>query len=510
MRTYRHRFYRALAAGICLLFVIWALSGCSSSSKKRRKRGTVLVDASEKDVPGWVTDIPEERKYYYYVGTSGDTAGFDEGKKAAVADAMSQVVSTIGITATSSTSYEEEYYAEQYQVTLESELLTEGKAKLQDAELKEIYYEQYEREDGSGFYRIYVLLKYSKDDITTEQERLAEIIRMKYGEVGRFEQLAAEHTADGMLMDGVFAHINASSAALMLDDGDVFFERNLIRAASLLQKLRLEKRGEEQTGYVGKPLDRPLELRVFYSEDGREVPVPNVPVKFAYRVPKARTAGYKIEVYRDVTNDSGIASLKIDTVHEVSDKNRVDASLDLEPLMGKLDEAPSKWTGSVDTLEEVIKTKRTVYLFKSDTKAREIRTGIYFIQIDENGELMNKPVTAPAVYEILYSKYFTVRELDVSPGEEEEVRKRLSKAAGKSIERILLGTVRVIEFDSISGFDTAKVSAEVTLYDRESGDTIRTWSIQRSGTGNSKEAARRNALTETGRSLGEILSNTMP
>ena len=86
----------------------------------------------------------------------------------------------------------------------------------------------------------------------------------------------------------------------------------------------------------------------------------------------------------------------------------------------------------------------------------------------------------------------------------------MSKAAGKSIERILLGTVRVIEFDSISGFDTAKVSAEVTLYDRESGDTIRTWSIQRSGTGNSKEAARRNALTETGRSLGEILSNTMP
>jgi len=504
---------------LCVLVVSFSmLSGCASAKKAKKKKvstAPVLVYNSENKPPSWITAIPEEKKYFYFSGTSSDTGSFDSGKKEAVNDALSQVVSTIGITVTSSSTYEERYFAEQYQIALQSELLTEGKAMLQDAEVQEIYYEKWERPDGSTFFRVWLLLKYSKDDIKKEQERLAEILRLKYGEVSKYEEEAAEYEKKDILFDAVHAHVNASAAALKLDDGEVFFDRNMIRAGKLLRRLQLRKIGEDQTGFVGEALEKPLQLKIYFLKEGREIPVPNVSVTFFYAVPKIKSAGYKKQVFHVATDTEGIAAVRIDMVYEVSDKNRVDAKIDLSSLLSQVQSAPEEYQGSIDSFEDVAGTKKTVFLFPSDTHARTIRTAVYFMQLDNNDEPLAKPVAAPAFYEVLYEKRFSIRVLDINPSSivgrsDNEIWERLDRSAGKGVKRFLYGVIRIIEFDEISGFQTAKAQAIVVLIDRETQDIIRTWQMQRSGTGNTKEAAQLNVLTAMGKSLGERISNTMP
>jgi hypothetical protein len=62
----------------------------------------------------------------------------------------------------------------------------------------------------------------------------------------------------------------------------------------------------------------------------------------------------------------------------------------------------------------------------------------------------------------------------------------------------------------VSGYQSAKAQASATLYDIDSGAVVRTWQVQRSGTGSTRELARANALREAGRALGGVLAATMP
>jgi hypothetical protein len=502
---------------LLILQAVLMLAGCASGKNARNtvKNAPIRVYASEKKVPSWITDIPDEKRYFYYVGTSTDTSSFDAGKEEAVGDALSQVVATIGIRASSTASYEERYFAEEYTTSIETELITEGRAKLQDAEIREIYYERWEGPQGNSFFRVWVLLKYSKEEIEKEQARLAEILQLKYGEIQKFEEMAAQYEQDNLLVRAVSAHLSASVSALKIDDGEVYFDRNIIQANEILLKLRISKSNEDQIGYVGQPLPEPLLVRVYYLSDGREIPVPDVPLRFSYRIPKTRSAGYKWLVSSDITDQNGFAEYEVDMIHEVSDENRVDVRLDLTPYMDQLKAAPAKYRESIESLEDVLSTKKTSLKFKSDTKAREIKTAVFFIQRDNDGSLISKPSAAPAFYDVLYAKDFIIRVLGLSPDSltgmsDDEIWQELDARAGKGTGRIIFGKAQIIEYDTISGYETATASAEASLLNRESGEIIRTWQIQRSGTGDSAEAAQLNALIQVGKSLGEIVSNTIP
>jgi hypothetical protein len=498
-----------------LLLGLALISGCATGKNKAGTTGVVLRYASENRMPAWITDIPEDKNYYYFVGTSGDADNFDKGKKESINDSLSQVVSTIGITVSASSTYEEKYFAEQYSTTISSELLTEGKAKLQDTEVTQIYYEQYEKADGTTFYRVWVLLKYSKSEIAREQKRLEEVLLLKYGEVKKLELNAVGFTEKGLLADAVIAHLNAGLGALKILDGDVMFDRNMNRATEIMLKLKMKKAGEDQLGWVGTPLENPLVLTVYFLEGENEMPVPNIPVKFSYRVPKEKTAGYKYQVYYGSTGSNGKVDFNVDMVHEVSDANEVIASVDFNPYLKQLKSVPPELKDRVQAFKTVQQKKKVTFVFQSDTIARSIKTAVYFFQVDEDDQLLTKPITAPGVYRVLYKKKFSVKELDIPPSsiygkKKDEIMDKLLRSAGKNTVRLIFGTVQILGYDEISGFYTATASATAALYEIESGDVIRTWQIQRSGTGNSKKAAQLKVLEEVGNSLGEVISNKMP
>ncbi len=503
------------------------ITGCASSkplrtknsgraSKKAKRTGVpVLVEASQKKAPSWITEIPEDENYYYYVGTSKDTSSFDEGKKGALADALSQVVATIGIKVTSTSTVEERYFAEQYETTLQSELFTEGRAKLQDAQLKEIYYEKYENPDGSTFYRVWVLVKYGKEDIRREQARLEEILRLKYTEVKNLEVQAEQQERKGELFKAVDSYVNAGIASLKIDEGDVFFDRDLVKASETLLRIQLMKTGEDQVGFVGEPLEKPLELKVFFLRDDTHIPLSGVPVVFSYRVPKEKSPGYKQFVIHTATDANGAASIRIDMIYEVNERNRVDARIDLDSAISRLKAAPDRFRESVDAFGDIAGKKRTSFYFASDTHARLIKTAVYFLQLGIDGSPLAKPVAAPAFYDVLYKKKFLIRILDIRPEQVigksvAQVLEVLGDSSGKGVKRVLYGNIQITGFDEISAFQTAKAEAVVYLADRETHDIIKTWRLSRIGTGKTRDDARLNVLVETGRSLGDILSNTMP
>ena len=288
-----------------------------------------------------------------------------------------------------------------------------------------------------------------------------------------------------------------------------------MRASELLLKVRAHKRGEDQLGWVGRPLENPLSLQFYFLDGEREIPIPNVPVRFSYRVPRLRSDGYKWMVSSGVSDEMGIAEYTVAMVHEVGRDNRVDARIDLSSYLALLQTVPPNYRESVESFERILSSKRSIFVFPSDTEAREIRTSVYFMQYDEDERIVAEPDTATAFYEVLFEKQFDIRVIEIKPdslanSEGEAVWEELGAHAAKGSERIIYGTARVLEYDAVSGYEMARVAAEVSLLDIVTHEIIRTWQLQRSGTGNSREAARLNAFTQLGRSLGDIVANTMP
>lgn len=505
---------RFISSTFFLLAALFLIAGCATVSKKLQ--APKLVYSSHDEQPSWVSIIPEEREYLYFVGTSSDSESFDEGKKDAVSDALAQVVAAIGISVSSTLTFEERYFAEEYTAIVSRELLSSGRARLQDSEIVELYHEQWERPDGSIFFRVWVLLKYSREEIRGEQKRIDDILKLKYGEVRRLEYEASESLENGDILRALFDYLNAALLSLKLEDEGVFFDRNIQKAQDIILRIKLSKRGDLQFGWVGESLPEPLVVTVSMLSDSKELPIPNAPVKFVYRVPKTRSQGYKLRVDRKTTHREGNAALRIEHIYEVSDSNRVEAEIDFGPLLSaKLDSVPDQYRDRVRTIEELLGTKSVTFSYTSDSHAKEYRTAIFFLQQDEDGKLVRQPVTAPALYEELQRRRFSVYELNLPPRSlvsesEAGLLETLLDETGETTQRVLVGRVQIVEYDEISGFYTARAESVVRLYDAVTKRVLGTWQTQRSGTGSSKASARTNAFREAGRTLGEALSSSMP
>ena len=505
-----------MVAALVLLFTAAIiLGGCAHGRARKNKVANKLLFASRKNLPGWITRIPEEKKYYYFVGSSSDASTMEKGKREAVNDALKQVVETIGVKVSAESTQEERYYAEEYKLEVSTRLLQKGEAKLQGAELKELYYEKYERADGSIFYRVWTLVRYSKQEISKEQKRIQAILELRYGEVKRYEDEALKLEKKYNYYHAIQYRIDAALAAQKLEGEGVLFDRNINKASILLTKISLEKFGVDQIGWVGKPLEKPLIVYVYIKEGDKEYPQKGVPVKFLYKVPRSYTAGYKYIVYNGETDNNGDANLLLDRVYEVNNHNVVEAKIDFSNYLKSLSSVSDKYKDRIAQFKSLANSKKIKFVFKSDTKARNIKTSIYIIQIDKDDKLLPKPAVAPVIYDVLYKKYFNVKLLDIPPSRllgknNDVIWDELVKASGKSAHRIAFGYVRILNYEELSGFYVAQAEVSVNLYDKENGDIINSWKIDRSGTGSTKKEAQLSVFTEVGKSLGQIASRMMP
>jgi hypothetical protein len=472
-----------------------------------------MVEASSRRPPGWITRIPESRDHLFYVGVSGDENAFDRARKTAMGDALRQVLESIGVRVTASTAIQEEY-ARELRVELESRLLVSGEAVLQGAVLEEVYSQQHRRRDGSLFYRVWVLLRYSKEALEREQERLAALAALELEEARVLAARARALLEEGRVWGALAGYLDAAFAALKVEDGEVYVDRFLIRAGRLLAEIRMEQAGPPPTGSLGGPLREPLALRVYRVQGELEQPVAGAPVSFTYRVPGTGPKGYRLKTARVSADAGGTAVLPVERIEQVGEV-WVTASLDLDAEVSRLRAAAGRAGRSVEVFRDIVRARTARLLFVADTPARYIPTAVYLVQRGPEGEIVPGMTAAAAVHRVLADKGFQVTIPEAAPADlqgmsEGEAAARLAAGAGGEVRRVVYGTVRILSRDQVSGFRTARARAMVVLVEPETGRAVRTWEVTRSGTGKTPEEAVLSAFTQAGSFLGELLSRTLP
>ena len=142
-----------------------------------------LLYGSAKGRPTWITKPPlPDKNYIYFVGIKTNAESIEAGREEAVKNVANQIVEYIGIKVSVKL------------ISQKSELITKlsdeirlyAKANIRGAIIKEMYYERNKKEKT---YNVYILTRYSKNEIEKERKRIQELLQDYNRKIGK---LAAE------------------------------------------------------------------------------------------------------------------------------------------------------------------------------------------------------------------------------------------------------------------------------------------------------------------------------
>lgn len=127
-----------------------------------------LIEKSSKKMPAWVGKNIEEKKSFYFSGSSTQDT-FDKARQFAINDALTQVVQSLDLTMSINTN----------RIISDTGIFLDERTKsktrevrLLNTKLKDIYFEKYE-ETGKFFFTVHVLVEYNKKEYEQEKARLA-------------------------------------------------------------------------------------------------------------------------------------------------------------------------------------------------------------------------------------------------------------------------------------------------------------------------------------------------
>ncbi len=152
------------------VFFITALfffsSGCLAVPKK--------VRSSSRHRPKWLTKLPQEKGYNYFLGIAQNQPDEGVALEKAIEEALKQVLTTIGIVVGTKMRINKEMSADKTITKMLDEYRETGKAKVRGHKIKGIYTEEFVDGD-KRFFDVYVLLRYSDREIKTERRRIESV-----------------------------------------------------------------------------------------------------------------------------------------------------------------------------------------------------------------------------------------------------------------------------------------------------------------------------------------------
>ncbi|MDI6791956.1 MAG: hypothetical protein QME81_03695 [bacterium] len=247
----------------------------------------------------------EDNQYMYFVGMARGADSFEEGTKLATADALANIVTFFGARA----SKEVEILVTELKTRIKAEIDVTGKQPL----LEGLYIDKWkceEREEeryGKAYrsYDIALRLKYSREAIKKEQERLKQ-------ETEEHLKLARRYLAEGKAAEEKGKVLSAFQAYLSsLRSANIGFDqssrtRALSSIESLIQRIDLQKASEE--------ISR-LTVRAALQTEGGKTPIVNLPITFS--------SGQKV-----ITNQAGMGILE--PVQLTGLINVIEAAVDIQ------------------------------------------------------------------------------------------------------------------------------------------------------------------------------------
>ena len=158
-----NRITSVLKAGAVLLMFAVLLVACSTPAIIKR-------ESSASVRPGWIIQPPQSNELLYFTGIKSGTDTLEEGREAAVKDAMAKIAGFLGSKVQSLF----EDYSTEIEQNLKQQISSKSSASIFGASVVDWYYEKVVRIDKKfrmEKYDVYVLVSFKKTEVEKELQR---------------------------------------------------------------------------------------------------------------------------------------------------------------------------------------------------------------------------------------------------------------------------------------------------------------------------------------------------
>jgi hypothetical protein len=461
--------------------------------------------------PDWVLKRPpDDSNYFYFIGTGTSEKGDEsEAGEIAIAGLFADIMRYIGVTVTVETEATAKAGLDEFEASIIQTVTQEGSARVVGFELIDKWIDY----RNAPAVTIHLLSRYDRDELEKEKARIEALFIEKYEAISGPEKLGQEYVAQGRYYEAAIQFIIAASAAYKSDvaNADIKFKRNIDQAMVSIEKINLIKINDNLIGLVGQSLPEAFQIKVVTGGSLNDTGIPNVAIRVFYQEFHEPTGKMKFKETSIKTDENGIASF-IHPVPQFVGPGTVTFSLDLESYMEGLDDIPPAQEDLVAGLQELIIKKKAVFDFTVTSNAGNIKTGILVIDYDQNGNIIGINSTAASIQSQLYD--FNLMSLSISLStlqnkSREEIISLLKRNYGGSLERIIFGTVKIIQFTQSDGKIFAKASGTIEVQEISTGNILYTVSKEKSGMGDSNMDAQDRAFNAIGELFGQLIKNNL-
>lgn len=409
--------------------------------------------------PEWVVDPPESTaQLEYFIGSSSDDSGdAATAEEQAIADLLAEITRYMGVRVTSETTAEARASLDDFETDVTQTVRQQSDARVEGLRVEERYVERQE-----GRVTVYILASYDRDALEAERTRIAALFQERLDAIAVPEREARRLEDQGAYLQATIRYIEAASAAASstLENAEIRFERNLNAARSILSELTLEKVNDNLSTNVGTAFDEPFQARV--TVGGR--PLQEAEVVVSYKVLRAngRTG---VATVRVRTDDRGVASFD-HPVPEFVGSETLSMGLDLNAYLTPLEAAPSGYQSQVDSLLDVLASKRVIFRYAVESGAGDVPTAVAILATDIAGNPIQDGATEAGLLQQLGNQGFNIRLLSFPREElrgtgEADLLTALRDAAPPEVQRVIYGVVGIDEFEERDGI-IVRVSGSVT------------------------------------------------
>ncbi len=465
---------------------------------------------NEIDPPDWVLAKPQDdNAFMYFTGTgtsdSGDSA---EAKNFASSGLLAEIMQYIGVTVTTETEATAKATLDQFEADITQTVTQESTATLAGFEVIEIWID----DRRAPAITIYILARYSKIELDKEKARIEALVIEQDEAISIPEAEGMNLFSEGRYYEAAIKFIAAASAAAKstVSNADIKFKRNIDYAMSSIEQINLIKINDNISGLAGQELVL-FKSKVVTGGSVDDPGVPDVAILISYRELYAPTGRLVFRNQSIKTDNSGIATFN----HPIPDfvgSSEVSFSLDLSAYLDDLQEVPDELEALVHSLEELIVKKNVIFSFEVTSNAKNIKTGIYIINYDENNTITGTLDSASGLQSVL-SDYNLVS-LSLSTSElrsmnRDEIIAALKEKYAGQIERLLFGTVKIENYSENSGRIFAETTATIQVWELSTNILIYTTNKDKNGMGGTNSEAAFNANQDIGVMLGNDVRNNL-
>ena len=161
-----YKFSRLALLALLGLVLAASTAGCGGASQ------VIETEPSRPEPPAWISRLPSQPDYFYYLGVADRAESLEYGKQRALAQAMSQAASFIGVNLESELNVLDSTNRPNPEVRENLRVTSSG--TIAGLEVVDEYHVKTSRRGGSlyeTFYDVYILTRIGKDDAEAEKRR---------------------------------------------------------------------------------------------------------------------------------------------------------------------------------------------------------------------------------------------------------------------------------------------------------------------------------------------------